>query len=27
LMPKIGEAIRRGAPSDLVARVILRNTA
>jgi len=27
LMPKIGEAIRRSAPPELVARVILRNTA
>lgn len=27
LMPKIGEAIRRGAPPELVSRVILRNTA
>ena len=26
LMPKIGEAIRRGAPAELVERVILRNT-
>ena len=27
LMPKIGETIRRAAPADLVAKVILRNTA
>jgi 3-dehydroquinate synthase len=27
VMPKIGEAIRRAAPADLVAKVILRNTA
>ena len=27
LMPKIGETIRRAAPADLVAQVILRNTA
>jgi 3-dehydroquinate synthase len=27
LMPKIGEAIRRAAPAELVAKVILRNTA
>jgi hypothetical protein len=26
LMPKIGEAVRRGAPAELVERVILRNT-
>jgi hypothetical protein len=26
-MPKIGETIRRAAPADLVAKVILRNTA
>jgi 3-dehydroquinate synthase len=27
LMPKIGETIRRAAPAELVAKVILRNTA
>lgn len=27
LMPKIGESIRRAAPAELVAKVILRNTA
>lgn len=27
LMPKIGEALRRTAPADVVAKVILRNTA
>jgi len=27
LMPKIGEAIRCTAPAEMVARVILRNTA
>ena len=27
VMPKIGEALRRAAPADLVAKVILRNTA
>ena len=27
LMPRIGESIRRTAPADMVARVILRNTA
>jgi 3-dehydroquinate synthase len=26
LMPRIGEAVCRGAPSELVARVIERNT-
>jgi 3-dehydroquinate synthase len=26
LMSKIGEAVRRGAPAELVERVILRNT-
>ena len=27
LMPRIGESIRRSAPAEMVARVILRNTA
>jgi 3-dehydroquinate synthase len=27
VMPKIGEALRRTAPAETVARVILRNTA